>query len=241
MLKTTLPNKSLILVQGQDANNFLQNILTNDISEQYHLLLTPRGKILYDFFLFPTLEGYLIEVFSEAMEELFNILNKYTLNRNIYFKPIHHLFPNIMISNNSLIKGYDNNDVFHQSFYDEYLKFCFDNKIPLWGLDFLPEDFFPFELDMDRLNAVSYTKGCYLGQEMVTKAKFGFFETKTLKKIFLDSDQNYYNKPLFTDQNEKIGKILGNHQNGWYLATVKTNITQVYCDNVSYKLYAIDA
>jgi tRNA-modifying protein YgfZ len=41
--------------------------------------------------------------------------------------------------------------------------------IPRGGLDFLYNDAFPHETDMDQLNGVDFAKGCYVGQEVVSR------------------------------------------------------------------------
>jgi tRNA-modifying protein YgfZ len=41
--------------------------------------------------------------------------------------------------------------------------------IPRGGLDFIYGDAFPHETDMDQLNGVDFTKGCYVGQEVVSR------------------------------------------------------------------------
>ena len=52
-----LENRGLVLISGEDAKNFLQNIITNDIdkvslsSSIFSALFTPQGKYLFEFFL----------------------------------------------------------------------------------------------------------------------------------------------------------------------------------------------
>ena len=51
-----LDNRGLILISGEDAKNFLQNIITNDIEKVnlstsiFSALFTPQGKYLFEFF-----------------------------------------------------------------------------------------------------------------------------------------------------------------------------------------------
>ena len=67
-----LPDRSVVAVAGIDARNFLQGLITNDIDkvgdgaaigdQAIHAgLLTPQGKILFDFFVVPLGDGYLLE------------------------------------------------------------------------------------------------------------------------------------------------------------------------------------
>jgi folate-binding protein YgfZ len=41
--------------------------------------------------------------------------------------------------------------------------------VPRGGLDFIYGDAFPHETDMDQLNGVDFAKGCYVGQEVVSR------------------------------------------------------------------------
>ena len=52
---TILPDRALIGIEGPDAHNFLQGIITNDVTRIgpdraiYAALLTPQGKFLHEF------------------------------------------------------------------------------------------------------------------------------------------------------------------------------------------------
>ena len=62
-----LKNRGLISVSGEDAKDYLQNIITNDInkvsksSSVFSALLSPQGKYLFDFFVIKNDEGYLLD------------------------------------------------------------------------------------------------------------------------------------------------------------------------------------
>ena len=63
-----LPDRGAVTIAGEDARTFLQGLVTNDmalIDKQpalYAGLLTPQGKILFDFFVVATPEGFCLEV-----------------------------------------------------------------------------------------------------------------------------------------------------------------------------------
>ena len=52
----TILERGIVSVSGLDANDFLQNIITNNINalasnnSKYSAILTPQGKFLYEFF-----------------------------------------------------------------------------------------------------------------------------------------------------------------------------------------------
>src|SRR5712675_985012 len=56
--------------------------------------------------------------------------------------------------------------------------------VPRGGLDFMYGDAFPHETNMDRLNGVDFDKGCYVGQEVVSRTQHrGTARTRTVKVV----------------------------------------------------------
>ena len=62
-----LENRGLISITGEDAKEFLQNIITNDVNKVsktksvFAALLSPQGKYLFDFFVIKNNEGYILD------------------------------------------------------------------------------------------------------------------------------------------------------------------------------------
>ncbi len=84
-----LEDRGLISITGEDAKNFLQNIITNDInkvnfsSSIFSALFTPQGKYLFEFFLIQTKDSYLLDCDNEFTKEIINYLLKYKLRSKI--------------------------------------------------------------------------------------------------------------------------------------------------------------
>ena len=63
-----LSDRAVVLVSGPTAHSFLQGLITNDIDKAkpggavHAGLLTPQGKILFDFFVAPAGDGFLLEI-----------------------------------------------------------------------------------------------------------------------------------------------------------------------------------
>ena len=87
-----LEDRGLISINGDDAKNFLQNIITNDIEKVnnscsiFSALFTPQGKYLFEFFLIQSNDGYLLDCDSKATNEIINYLTKYKLRSKIEIK-----------------------------------------------------------------------------------------------------------------------------------------------------------
>ena len=86
-----LEDRGLLYINGEDANNFLQNIISNDINKVskkiscFSALLTPQGKYFYDFIISKHNTGYFLDCEKENIEDLYKQLNLYKescLNRS---------------------------------------------------------------------------------------------------------------------------------------------------------------
>ncbi len=84
-----LEDRGLILISGEDAKNFLQNIITNDVEKVnsslsiFSALFTPQGKYLFEFFLIQSKNGYLLDCDNQFTNEIINYLLKYKLRSKI--------------------------------------------------------------------------------------------------------------------------------------------------------------
>jgi folate-binding protein YgfZ len=90
--KAYITSKGFISVKGEDSIDFIQNIISNDIKKVtdnnciFSSLLTPQGKLLFEFIIFKTKNIFLIECNSELIKELFNKLYNYKLRSKIEIK-----------------------------------------------------------------------------------------------------------------------------------------------------------
>ena len=89
-----LGDRGLISITGEDAKNFLQNIITNDIEKVsssvsiFSALFTPQGKYLFEFFLVQSKSGYLLDCDNKFTSEIINYLFKYKLRSKIEIKDV---------------------------------------------------------------------------------------------------------------------------------------------------------
>ena len=86
---TRLSDRALIRVAGEDARGFLQGLVTQDLahvapgSPQWAGLLTPQGKALFDFILWDDGDAILIDCEADQREALIRRLTLYRLRRPI--------------------------------------------------------------------------------------------------------------------------------------------------------------
>ncbi|MDA9723541.1 folate-binding protein [Candidatus Pelagibacter sp.] len=84
-----LEDRGLLYINGDDAREFLQNIITNNIenvSENrscFSALLTPQGKYLYDFIIIKHKLGYMLDCEKKNIDDLYKQLNLYKLRSKV--------------------------------------------------------------------------------------------------------------------------------------------------------------
>jgi folate-binding protein YgfZ len=89
MPATTLVDRSLLRLSGDDVRSFLQGLVTNDLAALapgrplWAALLSPQGKVLFDFILWADGEDVLIDCEREAAGDLAKRLTLYRLRRPI--------------------------------------------------------------------------------------------------------------------------------------------------------------
>lgn len=83
---TTLTDRALIRLSGEDVRGFLQGLVTNDVAGPlpvWAALLTPQGKALFDFIVWADGEDLLLDCEADAADALAKRLTMYRLRRPI--------------------------------------------------------------------------------------------------------------------------------------------------------------
>ena len=84
-----LDDRAIFYISGEDAKEFLQNLISNDINKVsdvnscFTSLLTPQGKFLYEFIIVKHKSGYLLDCEKPQAEELFKQLSLYKLRSKV--------------------------------------------------------------------------------------------------------------------------------------------------------------
>ena len=90
-----LSDRAIIAVEGPEARDFLQGLITNDIASCrvgqaiYAALLTPQGKILFDFLITQDQQQYLVDCAGASAADLMKRLGFYRLRAKVPDVPIH--------------------------------------------------------------------------------------------------------------------------------------------------------
>jgi folate-binding protein YgfZ len=219
-----LPDRGVVKVSGDDARNFLNGLVTTDVTllrpglGRFGALLTPQGKITVDFLIIEAPSGhgggFLIDCPRALAQGLAAKLGFYKLRAKVTVENLSDglgvlaawdgdppakpdlafadprnpaLGWRILVPEELAQKVADliGADLVDSTAYDAHR---IASGIPRGGLDFIYGDAFPHETNMDRLHGVDFDKGCYVGQEVVSRMQHrGTARTRTVRIVLEDA------------------------------------------------------
>src|SRR4051812_7303278 len=86
MAATTLTDRAIVRLSGEEVRGFLQGLVTNDVEGElpvWAALLTPQGKCLFDFIVWSDGDDLLLDCEAVAADDLMKRLAMYRLRRPI--------------------------------------------------------------------------------------------------------------------------------------------------------------
>ncbi|UXT48416.1 folate-binding protein YgfZ [Agrobacterium tumefaciens] len=185
-----LADRRLIRVSGTGAEEFLNNLITADVENlgegeaRAAALLTPQGKILFDFLIARDGTDYLIETGAAEQDALLRRLTMYKLRAPVDLKSEategvsvfwNEKAPEAGIRDGRFAKaGVDLFRLPGASAAGEaaaYEALRVEHGIAESGRDYALQDAFPHDVLMDVNDGVSFKKGCFVGQEVVSRMK----------------------------------------------------------------------
>ncbi|WP_107675446.1 folate-binding protein YgfZ [Agrobacterium sp. LAD9] len=185
-----LADRRLIRVSGTGAEEFLNNLITADIENlpageaRAAALLTPQGKILFDFLIWRDSGDYLIETGAAEQDALLRRLTMYKLRAPVDLKVETVEGVSVFWTETAPVAGIRDGrfakagiDLFRlpgasaSGDVAAYDALRVDHGIAESGRDYALQDAFPHDVLMDVNDGVSFRKGCFVGQEVVSRMK----------------------------------------------------------------------
>ena len=246
-------NSRFLSVEGKDSSDFLQNLITNDINKCtkeniiYSCLLTPQGKFIADFFIFKKDDNYIIETHSLFYETLLKKLKLYKLRSKILINEITNLCSYSVFSElnnnmnfiifcadprsnkigNKLICTSEDSEILKNvKEIDEkkYHEILIQNTVPLSHFDLKENKSLLLENNFENLNAISWDKGCYVGQELTARMKYRALLKKRIYSLAVKDGTPQIEQAIKDDEND-YGKII-NVENNSILAMLNIELAE---------------
>ncbi|MDG7056993.1 MAG: folate-binding protein [Wolbachia endosymbiont of Penenirmus auritus] len=228
-----LQSRGVIVLYGPDTRDFLQGIITNDINKLdsqkaiYSLLLSSQGKYLYDFFLIRYGKYILLECENVYLQQIIEKLDLLKTYLRVRIKDVSSLYKVGILFNTKSTECNESQIIFqdprHKSLgmriihkdeikqpagdFTQYEKVRIQNLVPDGARDMVQNSSFPLQYLIDKVNGISFDKGCYIGQEVVNRMSRQ--ETFRRKLYLVEGNSALPNvgTKVTNENNEEIGEL----------------------------------
>ena len=213
-----LPQRAVLSLSGPDTIQLLERLVTHATVDwpngeaRYGALLTPQGKVIADYLAVRTEDGVLMDVARSHVDDLARRLKMFRLRSKVEIDRRDDLIVMASIAApgdampvpGAMLRFLDPRypgervrvfasagdlaEVDDADLVAAYHADRIAHGIPEQGLDFDTADVFPADINMDRLGGVALNKGCFVGQEVVSRMhRRGKIRKRTLR-VDLPSD-----------------------------------------------------
>jgi len=188
-----LPQRGVIEVGGEDRITFLQGLVSNDVAQAvpgkalWAALLTPQGKWLADFFIMADGDRFLLDCERDQMPMLLQRLSRFRLRSKVTLRAVEDLcvyaawgapptVPALTAADPRLPEAgwrlLSTTPLPTTTFEADWDSHRIALGLPDGSRDLEAEKTVLLEAGFDELNGVSWTKGCYMGQELTARTKY---------------------------------------------------------------------
>lgn len=240
-----LDDRTQILVRGPDAETFLQSIFTADLISletgilRASALLSPQGKIQFDFLISRIEDGFRIDIAKDMADVFAKRLTLYRLRAKA----------EIIVLNEAIIRiswKTDSGGSESDSMSGEIYQAARDERFPestdvqryyaqsgaaspatqperdAWaalrirygiaegGADFIMNDVFPHDINFDQFSGVSFKKGCFVGQEVVSRMQHRGTARRRILQVTAQTDLPASDTPI-TASGKDVGTLRSVH------------------------------
>ena len=222
-----LTDRAVIAVSGPEARTFLQGLVTNDVQKVapggalYAALLTPQGKILFDFLITESDGTSMLDCRRDIRDALIKRLSLYKLRAKVEVEARDDLAIFAGLGGEVLTSGFADprlpalgtraiaakGEIVAQTGPDRYQALRLDLYVPEGG-DFGSDKMFALDAGLDELHAVSFDKGCYVGQELTARMKHRATARKRLLPLATRDGSPLVRDVPVTAAGQEIGAVV---------------------------------
>jgi len=215
-------NRSVLRLSGDGLYAWLEGLITNSLTDDitFAALLTPQGKIIADFFVTKDGEALLIDTPRKFTADLYKRLRMYKLRAPIEIEDVTESHNVYAIWDGEGEEGF--RDPRHIALGRRFMS---AGNIDVTGdynahrlslgvvdseWDFETITHFPSDTNMDLMNGVDYKKGCFVGQEVVSRMRRMTTVKKRLRGLILKGQAKAGDRIMAGERT--VGDVL--HVNG---------------------------
>ena len=229
--------RSIFLVTGADRLTFLQGLLSGDVlglTEDgivYAALLTPQGKYLADMFVIAQGGALYLDIDASIAAGAVQRLNMYRLRADVQITPADisvsrgvERAPNGAFADpRHPALGWRHYGAALPEALVDWDALRVAHCIPETGIELIPNETYILEAGFDRLNGVSFRKGCYVGQEVTARMRHKTELKKGLVRVAIDGAA-----PVGTDimAGDRVAGTLFTQSGGFALAHLRLDWAQ---------------
>jgi hypothetical protein len=232
--------RRVIRVAGSEAEDFLQSLVTANVETlpveacRPGALLTPQGRILADMMIHRSADGFLLECDATRADDLFARLRRYRLRRPIDLvlqddecvwvgwggdapdgarsDPRHADLGWRWIGPKGKMPPAANAD--DMAPLDQWHARRIAAGVPQGPVDLVPERALMLEAGLDRLGAVDFEKGCYVGQEVTARTHYRGLVKRRLAPLRVDGMATIQSGSAITEGDSSLGNVLSHAATG---------------------------
>jgi len=245
-----LADRGVVRIGGAEARGFLQNIVTTDMDRVaedragFGALLSPQGKILADFLVFADGEGFLIDLPKVALADFVKRMTLYRLRAKVEIADLSSerkvaVFwggdapagavpdPRLAELGHRAILAKDapiENETPGEAWHAHRIAL----GVPEGGHDFSFGEAFPHDVDMDDLAGVDFRKGCYVGQEIVSRMQHR--GTARRRAVIVTGEAELADAGTAVEGGGKVLGALGSHAGTTGIALLRLDRTRAALD-----------
>jgi hypothetical protein len=190
---TSLPERGVLAIEGADRVAFLQGLVSNDVEAAtpgravWSALLSPQGKWLADFFIFADAGKLLLDCEREQIPGLAQRLSRYRLRMDVALNPdpalhVHVTWPDRpdvagLVAADPRLPGFawrilSAEPLAATATPEDWDLYRLESGLPDGSKDLEADRSVLLEAGFDELGGVSWSKGCYMGQELTARTKY---------------------------------------------------------------------
>jgi folate-binding protein YgfZ len=215
-----LPRRAALAIEGEDRISFLQGLVSNDVMDAapghavWAALLTPQGKWLADFFIFADGDRLLLDCERDLAGDVLRRLSRYRLRSKVALRPADDLAvyaawdgipsaeviaapdPRLPDAGWRLLSAQPLDTTALEADWDRHRIAL---GLPDGSRDLEAEKTVLLEAGFDELHGVSWSKGCYMGQELTARTKYRGLVKRRLMPVAVEGPLPPPGSPVLRD------------------------------------------